>query len=61
MTGEPSAEIHTQHAAVWAPMPAPSKELDNKELLVRESLFTLVKHAVKCFPGADHVGNMLVI
>ena len=52
LLGEPSAEIHTQHAALWAPM-TPNKDLDIS--VVRECLTTVVNHAIKFFPGADHV------
>lgn len=62
LLGEPSSELHTQHTQLWAAM-SPGKEIKTKQGkdikldTVRETLSDVVTHAIKHFPGADHVSE----
>uniref|UniRef100_A0A6A7G013 Integrator complex subunit 8-like n=2 Tax=Hirondellea gigas TaxID=1518452 RepID=A0A6A7G013_9CRUS len=54
LLGEPSAEVHILYPHLWSSM-TPSKESDIAT--VREALSAVVQHAIKYFPGADHVSE----
>ena len=50
--GEPSAELHSQYPQLWVTM---TVSKDGYLSLVKETLASVVAHAIKFFPGADHV------
>ncbi|KAF2368963.1 hypothetical protein FHG87_000254, partial [Trinorchestia longiramus] len=54
LLGEPSAEVHTQHSHLWLNLPLCTEADLNT---VRETLEAVVAHAIKFFPGADHVSE----
>ncbi|KAA0196986.1 hypothetical protein HAZT_HAZT001196 [Hyalella azteca] len=59
LLGDPSAEVHAQHSQLWLGL-TPCKDTASREeypKYVRETLEAVVTHAIKFFPGADHVSE----